>query len=188
MYRKILKTMIGLVICFLIALYVIKIFFPNQLIMVIENDAILNIGNCIDSSLWLQMVIGTITSFLTFWLYLCAISRKWYLDWLESIIVLLFVVGCQFLYNFDALIASAINTIAFIVFPCFIKPAATLRTTAIVFSIHSLAQVLSTRIRAFPELLECVNSVMVLVMTIECYFWLLLFYLYFNLKGDNVNG
>lgn len=188
MYKKVIKSMIGLVIIFLIALYIIKLFFPNQFVMIINNDTILYIGNYIDSCLWLQMLIGTVTSYLTFWIYLCAVSRKWYLSWLESIILLLFVVGCQFLYNFDITIANAINLISFIVLPCFVKPKANLYTVAIVFCVHYFAQTLSIAIRNFTGLLETVNSIMILLMTIECYFWLLLFYLYFNLKGDSANG
>lgn len=45
MNKKVFKTMIVLVIIFLISLYILKIFFPGQFIMVIENDKLIEIGN-----------------------------------------------------------------------------------------------------------------------------------------------
>ena len=60
---------------------------------------------------------------------------------------------------------------------------ARLQDVGIVFTIHGLSQLLSMSIRGLGDLLSSVNYATILLMTIECYFWLLLFYLYFNVKG-----
>ena len=89
MYKRVIKTMITLVVVFLIALYVLKIFMPEQFIMVIENDNLIAIGNYIDNNLWLYIILNIITSFLTYWLYIGAVTKKWRLNWKELIAVLI---------------------------------------------------------------------------------------------------
>ena len=84
MYKKILKTMIALVIIFLLALYVLKIFFPEQFIIVIENNALIIIGNFIDKYWILNELVAIITSFITYWLYLGAVTKKWCLNWKKN--------------------------------------------------------------------------------------------------------
>lgn len=185
MNKKVLKTMIALIVIFLCALYVLKIFFPEQFIMVIENKQLIKIGAYVDEHLWLHIILACITSFITYWLYLCAVTRKWYLNWKELIAVLVTIAITQTLYSFDATVslASGISIISMLLIPVFSK--ANLRDTAIVFSVHYLSQLLSTLIRSLPLLLTNVNYATTLLMGLESYFWLLLFYLYFNFKkGD----
>lgn len=182
MYKRILKTMIALVCVFLIALYILKIFFPEQFIMVIENDNLIAIGNYVDNNLWLHIILACVTSFITYWMYICAVTRKWYLNWKELIAVVVAIAIVQTLYSFESTttLASGISIISMIAIPLISN--AKLKDVAIVFSVHSLSQILSTLIRGLPFLLTNVNYATTLLMTIECYFWLLLFYLYFNIK------
>ena len=182
MYKRVIKTMIALVVVFLIALYVLKIFMPEQFIMVIENDNLIAIGNYIDNNLWLRKIIAVITSFITYWLFICAVCRKWKLNLKEIIIVLIVIAIVQLLYLYDANISSTISLVSMILLPALFK--AQSKDIAIVFSIHCIAQVLSTSIRQLPLLLTNTNFITVFLMTIECYFWLLLFYLYFNIKKE----
>lgn len=182
MYKKIIKTMIALVVIFLFALYILKIFIPDQFIMVIENNNLIAIGNYIDNNLWLRKIITVITSFITYWLYICATCRKWKLNWKEIIIVLIVIAIVQLVYAFDVNVSSAISLISMILLPALFK--AQSKDIAIVFSIHYMAQILSTSIRQLPVLLENVNFMTIFLMTIECYFWLLLFYLYFNIRKE----
>ena len=187
MNKKVLKTMIALVVIFLCALYVLKIFFPEEFVMVIENEQLIKIGEYVDNNLWLHIILACITSFITYWLYLCAVTRKWYLNWKEILMVLGVIAITQTLYSFDETVdlASGISIISMLILPVFSK--ADLKDVAIVFSIHYMAQLLSTLIRGLPLLLTNVNYATIFLMTIECYFWLLLFYLYFNVKRRNKN-
>lgn len=188
MNRKVLKVMIALVIIFLCALYILKIFFPEQFVIVIENEQLIKIGNYIDNHLWLYIIISCITSFITYWLYLCAVTRKWYLNWKELIAVLIVIAITQTLYSFEdtVTLASTLCTIAMIMLPLISK--AQLKDVAIVFSFDYLSQILSTLIRGLPELLTNVNFMTIFLMALESYFWLLLFYLYFNFKKEDTNG
>lgn len=182
MNKKVLKTMIALVVIFLCALYVLKIFFPEEFVMVIENEQLIKIGEYVDNNLWLHIILACITSFITYWLYLCAVTHKWYLNWKEILMVLGVIAITQTLYSFDETVdlASGISIISMLLLPIFSK--ANLKDVAIVFSIHYMAQLLSTLIRGLPLLLTNVNYMTILLMGIESYFWLILLYLYLNLK------
>lgn len=188
MNRKVLRTMIALVMIFLCAFYVLKIFFPEQFVMVIENEQLVKIGNYIDNHLWLYIIISCFTSFITYWLYLCAVTRKWYLNLKELVAVLIVIAITQTLYSFESTIslASGITIIAMIALPLIDK--AKLKEVAIVFSFNYLSQLLSTLIRSLPLLLTNVNFMTIFLMTLEQYFWLLLFYLYYNMKKEEDNG
>ncbi len=189
MNKKVLKTMIALVMIFLCAFYVLKIFFPEQFVMIIENERLVIIGEYVDTHLWLYIMISCITNFITYCLYLCAVTRKWYLNWKELIAVLIVIAVTQTLYSFKATVslASALCTIAMIVLPLISK--AQLKDVAIVFSFDYLSLTLSTLIRGLPELFVNVNFMTIFLMSLESYFWLLLFYILFNFKkGDNPNG
>ena len=187
MNKKVLKVMIALVMIFLCAFYVLKVFFPEQFVMVIENERLVMIGNYIDNHKWLYIIIACITNFITYWLYVCAVTRKWYLNWKELIAVLCIIALTQGLYELDPTLSSGVSIIAMICLPLISK--ARLSDVAIVFTFDYVSLTLSTLIRNLPALLINVNFVTIFLMTLESYFWLLLFYLYFNLKkGDNKNG
>lgn len=187
MNKKVLKTMIILVAVFLAGLYVVKIFFPEQFVMVIENDAFVKVGQFIDQREWLKEICDIITSFLTYWLYLCALTKRWYLNWKQILVVLGTIAITHGLYYLDPVLCGGVSVVAMIILPALFK--ANSKDIAIVFSIHYLAQLLSTLIRSLPLLLTSVNYITILFLMIEAYFWLLLFYFYYNYKkGDIKDG
>ena len=148
MNKKVLKTMIALVIVFLLACYILKIFFPEQFVLSVENETIIAIGNYIDNNEWAYYLFGIVTSFLTYWLYLCAVCKKWYLNWWQCLIVLAFI-GASIGFNFiDVNLCSALSYSSFIFLPFIFK--AELKPVAIVFTTHIFAQFLTTSIRNLP--------------------------------------
>ena len=180
MNKKVLKTMLALVVIFLVALYVLKIFFPEQFVMSMENKKLIAIGNYIDNNEWAYYLFGIVTSFLTYWLYLCAVCKRWYLNWWQCLIVLA-VIGASIGFNFiDVNLCSALSYSSFIFLPFIFK--AELKPVAIVFATHIFAQFLTTSIRNLPVYMVNVNSLIFALITIEMYFWLLLFYIYYNYK------
>ena len=66
---------------FLTACYVLKFFFPQQFVMAIENPTLISIGQYIDGHQWLFYLFGIFTSFISYWFYLCAVCKRWYLNW-----------------------------------------------------------------------------------------------------------
>ena len=182
MNKKVLKTMFALVIVFLLAYYILKIFFPEQFVLSVENGTIIVIGEYIDNNAWAYYLFGIATSFLTYWLYLCAVCRKWYLNWWQCLIVLA-VIGVSIGFTFiDVNLCSALSYTSLILLPFLFK--AQLKPVAIVFTVHVFAQFLTTSIRNIPIFIAYYNSLVFALVTLECYFWLLLFYLYFNYKGE----
>lgn len=175
--------MIGLVCVFLLACYILKIFFPEQFVMGIQNQAIVKAGHYVDEHLWLHIILACITSFITYFLYTCAVTGKWCINWKELIAILVIIGLVQGLYEVDATLASGISLVAFVIIPAISK--ANIINVAVVFSVHSISQILSTLIRQLPFLLTDVNYATIFLMTLECYFWLLLFYFYFNYKRRN---
>ena len=182
MNKKVLKTMIALVVIFLIACYVLKIFFPEQFVISIENEKLVAIGNYIDNNAWAYYIFGIVTSFLTYWLYLCAVCKKWYLNWWQCLIVLA-VIGASIGFNFvDVNLCSALSYSSFIFLPFIFK--AELKPVAIVFTTHIFAQFLTTSIRNLPVYIQYYNSLIFAFLTFECYLWLFLFYIYYNYNKE----
>ncbi len=182
MNKKVLKTMIALVVIFLIACYVLKIFFPEQFVLSVENETIIAIGNYIDSNEWAYYLFGIFTSFLTYWLYLCAVCRKWYLNWWQCLIVLA-TIGASIGLNFvDVNICSALNYASFVFLPLIFG--SNLKTVAIVYTVHMVSQALTLTIRNLPIYMVNINSLSFTLITFEMYFWLLLFYFYYNYKKE----
>lgn len=183
MNKKVLKTMIALVIVFLLACYILKIFFPEQFVMSIENENLIAIGNYIDNNAWAYYLFGIVTSFLTYWLYLCAVCKQWYLKWWQCLIVLAVIGASIGLSFYDETIYSALSYTSFVFLPFIFK--ANLKEVAITYTIHTFAQHITLSIRDLPLLLTNINSLIFTFITIECYLWLLLFYIYFNYKKEN---
>lgn len=178
MNRKVFKAMIALVVIFLTGLYVLKIFMPEQFVLSVENEIIITIGTYIDNNAWAYYLFGILTSFITYWLYLCAVCRRWHLKWYEILTVLVVIGGSIGLSLWDTNVYSAYSVITFIVLPLLFK--SDLETVAVVFSIHSLSQTMSLTIRNLPLYMTTSNSLTVCMLGIESYLWLLLFYIYFN--------
>lgn len=185
MNKKVIKTMIGLVVIFLTALYVLKIFFPQEFVMVIENPQLVKIGNFVDKHIWLTRICSGITTFIIYWFFICAVTRKWHLSWKELIATIVIVIGTRLLYFVEPDIANGITTISMFLIPTIFNKDLKLRPLAVTYSIHYFAQLLSLKIRNLPIYLTSINSIIAIVLTLECYLWLVLLYLYFNYKKEN---
>lgn len=180
--KKLYISMLILIVSFLIAMYVLKFFFPQEFIMAIENEKIINIGNYIDSHAWAYYLFGIFTSFITYSLYCCAVCRRMVLKWWEYLIILI-TIGASIGFSFiDSEIVLYIGIVSFIILPCIFK--AKLREVAIVYPIHSLAQILTLKIRNLPIYIQYHNSLFFALLTFECYLWLILFYIILNLKKE----
>ena len=148
MNKKVLKVMLVLVVVVLLFLYVAKLFFPEQFVLVVENKNIVAIGNYIQTHLWADLVFGILSSFATYSMYLCAVCQKWRLNWKEIILVLV-TIGINIgLSYWNAGLASHFSIASMLILPLICK--SNLKNVAIVFSVHGLAQVLSLMIRNLP--------------------------------------
>ena len=180
MNKKVFISMLVLSISFLIGLYVLKIFFPQEFVMSIENDRLVEIGTFIDNHLWLYYICCGITAFITYWLFMCACKRKLYLKIKEILIIIAFILIIRLVGFYDENIATHLSITSFFLIPLICK--FDLKIATIIYLIHGLSQVLSLQIRNLPMYLTNINFITGLLMTIECYFWLLLFYIIYNYK------
>ena len=180
MNKKVWTTALILVIVFLTLQYIAKAFFPEQFVMVIENQRLLNIGNFIDNHKWSYYLFGIITSFLTYWLYLCACCHKKYLKWHECLIILSIIGGSIGLSILNPEMCALYSLVSMLLLPILFK--GNCKSALIVFSTHYTAQWLTLKIRNFPMYMTNINSISLFLTNLECIGWLLLFYILFNYK------
>ena len=183
MNKKVFISMLTLSVIFLVGLYVFKIFFPQEFMMSIQSEKIIAIGTFIDSHEWLYYLCCGLTSFLTYWLYCCACSGRLYLKWYEVLEIVGVIVICRAINFYDTTLATAISLCSFLFLPAIMK--GDLKKTAIIYTTHTMFQALSLGIRSLPIYLTNTNFVTICLMTLECYFWLLLFYIIYNYKKEN---
>ena len=183
MNKKVFISMLTLSVIFLVGLYVFKIFFPQEFMMSIQSEKIIAIGTFIDSHEWLYYLCCGLTSFLTYWLYCCACSGRLYLKWYEVLEIVGVIVICRAVNFYDTTLATAISLCSFLFLPAIMK--GDLKKTAIIYTTHTMCQALSLGIRSLPIYLTNTNFVTICLMTLECYFWLLLFYIIYNYKKEN---
>lgn len=180
MNKKVLKTMIALVVIFLSALYVLKIFIPEQFVLCVEIEKLVEIGRYIDTHAWADYLFGIITSFITYWFYLCATCKRWYLKWYECLIVLLTVGGNIGLNFVDVNLYTAFSYSSFIFLPMLFG--SDLDTVGLCFSVHLFSQTLTLSIRDVLIYMTNTNSLTIYLIGVESFIWLLLLYLLFNYK------
>lgn len=182
MNKRVFVSMLSLSICFLIGMYVLKIFFPEEFMMCIQNEKLITIGAFIDSHEWLYYICCGATAFVTYWLYCCACKGTLCLKWYEVLEILAVIVICRIVNFYDVTMATAISMSSFAFLPALMK--GSLTRTATTYSVHTICQALSLGIRSLPIYLTSANFITFALMTFECYFWLLLFYIIYNYKKE----
>lgn len=178
MNKNVIKTMIILCICYLVAWYFLKLFIPEKFVLCVDNPKLIALGNKIDSNPDLRTVLGIITSFITYFIFLCAVSRRKVLPIEWSLITLIIVI-----ISFGIAVAYPNYLAYYSIFAMILLATnlgANLKDTATVLIIHSISQLLSLSIRNVPNIWLDYNWICRFILGIESYFWLFLFYLYFN--------
>lgn len=186
MNKKVFISMLVLVISFLVGIYVLKIFFPEEFMMSIQNENLIKIGTFIDERKWLYYLCNGITAFITYWLYCCACCSRKYLKWYECLYIVITIIVIRiFGLYIDANIRTILSVTSFVFLPALMK--GDLTKCAIVYTIHGISQGLSLGIRTLPLYLKTADFMTFLVLALECYLWLVLFYVIYNYKkGEKV--
>lgn len=95
MTKNVIKTMLVLVVVYLVAWYVLKFFFPDWFLLQINNERLIEIGKFIDNHYLLDKLFGLVLFYITYTLYLGALCEFKYLDLKKSLIVcLVYLVSC----------------------------------------------------------------------------------------------
>lgn len=174
MNKRLFESMLLLCISLLILSYFIKIFLPNYFIMTITNENFLILANFIDEHLILRYTVSTVTSFITYYLFICACAKLTKIDIKGCIIILIVVLVGHIIYNYTSfgihygvcsmfLLAAVFNS--------------NLKDTALIYTIHGLAQILSLNIRNMPLLVDQAHYAQLLIMMLDTYIWLVLIWI-----------
>jgi hypothetical protein len=189
MNNKVLKAMIALVIIFLSALYIVKIFFPEQFVMSIETKALINIGTYIDNHKWSYFMIQFVIGCLFDYMYFGSVCKKFKLHWSLFIVIFLYNIGFSSFYTFGSVnliikmsnIIVAIASCYMILVPMFYTKE--LKPLSITYCVNAISQLLSLNIRGLSLLMTNANSLIMVLMSLECYLWMFLLLMLFNYKN-----
>ena len=66
MTKNVIKTMLVLVIVYLVAWYVLKFFFPDWFVLQINNERLIEIGKFIDNHYLLDKLFGLVLFYITY--------------------------------------------------------------------------------------------------------------------------
>ena len=188
MNKRVFISMLVLTITFLVGLYVLKIFFPNEFIMVIENERLIVVGEFIDNHIAIDFILGVILGIIFDYLYFGAVCRKLKLNFKLILIIIVYNIIYNSLYTFlPANIISEYSSIFVIASTIYMILLPTLFTKellplSITYTINSISQLLSLSIRNLNILLTTSNFMTMFLMTIETYLWLVLCLIIFNYK------
>ena len=183
MNKKVFVSMLVLTIVFLAVMYVLKIFFPQEFMMSIQNEKLVAVGSFIDSHKILYYICCAVSAFITYWLYCCTCSKRLYLKWYECLEIIAVIVIVRIISLFDNTFATAIQLSSFI-FLLYLTNGK-IYIASITYTTHCIAQALSLTIRNLPIYLVGINYITSILMTAACYLWLLLLYLIFNYKTED---
>ena len=192
MNKKVFISMLSLTISFLVVLYVFKIFLPNEFMMTIQNQNLIKVGTYIDNNRSLFMLVYFLSGFVSDYLYFGAVCKNLKLNWKLLLIITIYDLAFASFYAFGSVelitnlsnIIVALSSIYMICLPMFFTKE--IKPLSITYSINAVSQLLSLSIRSLPMLLITTNILTTLLMSAECYFWLLLCFILFNYKkGDS---
>lgn len=185
MNKKVYTSALILIIVFLLAQYVLKIFFPAEFIMYIENPRIVEVGVFIDSHWWLYLPCAFLIAFVSDYLFFGAVCRKVKLPKKLLLIMFAYDLVLSLLYTFapmtlamhSNLVVCCSMAYMFIV-PLFFTDE--LKPIAITYAITNVAQLLTLAIRDLSAVVVSTNILTITLLSLESYLWGALCFVIFN--------
>ena len=121
MNKKVLNVMIWLTWIILACFLVAKLFFGEWVAIVVTNAKLVKIGQFMDSHFWLYQGVAFLFTLLTYWIYLCACSKQWYLKAKQIAWILPVLIALQFVKIYYPTQGMVLDYCAMFVIPYFIK-------------------------------------------------------------------
>ena len=178
MNKKVLNVMIWLTWGILAFFLIVKLFFGEWVAIVVTNDKLVKIGVFIDNNFWVYEVLTFCFTCLTYYLYLCACSKQWKLSFKSIGVILPILLILHIVKYFNPTIGTQIDLILMMAIPYFLK--ASFGSTIFVFTAHSASQLITLYVRNIPVSPLMYNSMSMIILMIDQYIWLLLYYFYQN--------
>lgn len=187
MNKKVFISMLCLSLSFILAIYVLKIFFPEPFMFAIQNENIIKVGQYIDSHAWLYLIVMFAIGMTSDYLYFSAVCKKWNIDYKLIIIMALYNTALACLYTFAPMFVATYSNFVLacsmcymILLPIFFTK--DIKALSITFCVYYVAQSLSLGIRDLSTLLLNANTITTLLMCFDGYIWSLICCLIFNYK------
>lgn len=182
---KIAKTMLALCIVYIIGFYVLKFIFPEYLLLAITDESLLHFGKVVESWTGYVHIVQFATTFITLYLFACASSARFKIKWIELVYLLVGTALTNLvLYLAPELYTHTSISIMLIMAMLF---KGKLAYTVISFTLHGFLSQFLFSIRGFETIIMHINAISGVMMTIECWVWLVLVGIIFYLKEKN-NG
>lgn len=187
MNKSVLRTMLVIIICMLAFEYILKFFVPQEFVLIVSNPNLIKFGTFLDTHKIFYYLFCCGTSFITYFLFTCACSRRKKLNWKYYLAFIILYCISQILTEHayqlltPFLVCSMIG-LAFI-------SNSNMKDFTIVFIVHTVAQNLSLEIRNIARYVMSFNVITGTLLTSECYLWLLLMYILncYNIKEREVS-
>lgn len=190
--RAIILCWVLLAICF-----IVKIFGGNFFNIVCENKKFISVCDYVDRHIWLQFIIGCISSYITYALFYLAICRKLWFAKSELIFLIVSIpifVGLRILANLHliGLLSLFVNIIQYFIIPFFIKRDKSLLCSRwfipymvignVLNLVFQFVSLIIKNLSIFKLLTD--NFLIAIIFSIDVFIMLVLYYLYSILKGD----
>lgn len=194
MNKRVFVSMVVLVVAFLLGMYILKFFFPEQFLFAIENNTIIEIGNYIDSHAWAAIIFYIIIGVVFDWLYFGAVCRMTILKPALIAIIIIYNIAysaysslapIEFVEQ-NSLFVVAISTCYMILLPMFFTKS--IKELSITYCVNAVSQLLSLLIRDITISTANMNALTTALLSFDNYMWLLLCFILFNYKKENSNG
>ena len=184
---KIARTMLVLCGLYIVGFYVLKFAFPEKLLLAITDPNILRFGEFIESNQIFTYIYYALSTGLTFYLFMCASKgsfkmKKYAVVSMLGAVAIYFVVS-YFKPEFE------VHTVTSLMFVLAWINGGKLKYAVPTFVVHGFLSQLLFAIRGFDTIIYKINIASGLVLSLECYVWLLLFGLLFYLtERQNVKN
>lgn len=175
----------GLILCivYLVAFYILKFFYPDILLQAVTTPELVRLGELLSSSFIGEYIVGTITSFVTYYLFASACSGRFSKSAVEWIsIVLAIVISWVVLKLLPELYVHTTTSLMFLLgWICKGK----LMNATITFVLHGYLSQFLTAIKGFETIIIYMNALSGLLFSLEAFVWLLLLSIIFYIKEGN---
>lgn len=180
MNKKIAKTLLILCITYMLGYYILKFIFPEQLLLVVTDTNVISIGQFIDSNIVYRYILTALSTLITLMLFVCASSGRFKFKWYEILYVILGMIACELCAEFipELYTHTSISIMFILATLCKGK----LLSTTLSFVIHGYLSQFLFCIRGFETIIQTYTTITGIALMIECYMWLFVLALYFNIK------
>ena len=173
------RTLLVLCIVYMIGFYVLKYIFPEYLLLAITDENVLKVGTFIESNEAYIVIHQLLLSFVTFFLFVCASKGSFKLRTRDFWYIIIAVVLCKVISIYFVELYVHVSTSCMFLLAWLCK--GKLGYTTITFTTHGLLSQFLTQIRGFGSIVYKLNTASAIVLTLECWIWLILFGIVFYL-------